>query len=316
MRPVRRDAPLVTVRAVVVPVLVALALFGLIPSTQASPGDVTAVGWWTRNPGQTAPAGGMAVAAAPDGAVTTSAVAFDAGDGLLSATLTAVETGGVATSAAGLQVCASDPGWTPAEGGALADAPEGSCEQASVPFERDADAQTWSADVTSLVAGTSGVVSLVLVPADDAALAAFDVRLAAPVVDAQPIPEPAQVPFEPDSSSSGSGGGDGGTPAGGGFSTPDFDTGFSPQPQATPSFEPEAPAEPSTSVPAETDAGEGGDDLAADDEIAIPPLVPTASGGEPDHRTVGKAVTYVLLSALAGVVVGGGSRIVRLRSVA
>ena len=96
----------------------------------------------------------------------------------------------------------------------------------------------------------------------------------------------------------------------------DFDTGFSPQPQATPSFESEAPAAPPTTAPAETDTGEGGDDLAADDEIAVPPLVPTASGGEPDHRTVGKAVTYVLLSALAGVVVGGGSRIVRLRSVA
>lgn len=293
-----------------------VGIVGLMPSVSAA-GAVDAVGWWTRNPGQSAPAGGIAVAAAPDGPVTVGAVAFDAGDGAASARITAVETGGVGASTATLQVCLAEDGWTPVEGGALADAPKNSCETRAVPFERDADAATWSADVIDLVGGEVGMVSLSIVPAGGDPLAAFDVRFATPVVEVTPIPPPTEVTAPTDGSGFGTDtSNSGGAPASGGS----FD--FSPAPAdvaPSPSFDPApAPAaEPETPVtvdPATTGDTEPPPE-ATDDEVAVP-LLPTSAGGSTDHRTVGKALTYVGLSALAGIVVGGGSRVRRLRATA
>ncbi len=300
-------------------VAVAALMAGLAWPAHATAADAVAVGWWTRNPGQSAPAGGMAVSSAPDGAVSVSAIRIDVGAGVISARISAGETGGVAQASAPLRICPTVNSWTPAEGGALADAPPADCAAGEVDFVRDADAASWSADVSNLVGGAQGVVSLAVVPGESSSPLAptFDVRLAAPTVESTPLPIPVEV-LDPTAGSGSWSGDDGSAPASGASfdfeSSPATDgPGFTPggfSGSATP--DPAAP-EPPTAPDADTDEAPVMDDL---DEFAVPPLVPTSSSETPNHRTVGKALTYVLLSALAGVVVGGGSRIARVRSLA
>lgn len=280
------------------------------PPVGAAAGDVTATGWWSRNPGQSAPAGGGAVALAPDGPVTVTAIRIDAAEGLSSATLSLVETGGVGQASGGIAACVAADDWEPAEGGALSDAPATECDDGIV-LERDADASTWTADISSLVADAEGSVTVALVPSggDDPLAPPFDIRFAAPVVEAVPAP---------DADDGGGGSFDFGSPP-----PPASDTGSSAQPAPTfapapetGSFGVETPASPAADPSPEPLPAETTDDGPApepEDELAFTPLVPTADVGGEDHRTVGKAVSYVVISAIAGAAVAGGSRLSRTR---
>jgi hypothetical protein len=158
----------------------AACALGLAPSAHAAV-PVTQVGWWTRSPvPPTVPEGGAAVGAAPDGALTVSAVEFDAGDGASGASLRLVETGGQGQQAAGVQVCPTDTSWSAAAGDPLDKAPKDACASASVAMTRGADG-TWTADVQKLVEGKTGDVALMILPA--AGSVAFQIEYAPPTVD-------------------------------------------------------------------------------------------------------------------------------------
>lgn len=272
------------------------------------------VGWWTRSPAQDAPEGGFAVATAPDGPLTVGAVGFDAGEGVTSAVLGAVETGGFGQAAAALQVCATSAPFEPAAGGALDDAPEPACDQGAVAFEREDAASSWTANITPLVADRAGPVAVVIVPGEEAS-PAFDVRFAAPVVTVEPAGDAA-----------GSGGGfsDDGSFGGSPSSSP---SGSSPSPSPSPSFTggggdfgggsssfspppltaepPSAETAPQPEVPTaaddETALGIGGTDETTG---SFRPLGDTSEEG----ARWGQAAFFVVVSAAAAVAAGFANR--------
>ena len=167
-------------RALAVLAIGAACALGFAPSAHAAV-PVTQVGWWTRSPvPPTVPEGGVAVGAAPDGALTVSAVKIDAGDGASGTSLRLVETGGQGQQAAGVQVCPTDTSWSAATGDALDKAPKDACASASVAMTRGADG-TWTADVQKLVDGKTGDVALIVLPA--AGSVAFQIEYAPPIVD-------------------------------------------------------------------------------------------------------------------------------------
>ena len=152
----RRTLPLVLALVIAAGVL-------LLPAGPAGSVTVTAIGWWTRNPAASAPSEGMAVGVVPDGSATAAALKVHLGDGVRSATLELTEAGGVATDAANVLACETSTTWLPVEKGAFDAAPTTRCDEArSVVLLRDADTGTWSADVSQLVAGRTGVASIAL----------------------------------------------------------------------------------------------------------------------------------------------------------
>jgi hypothetical protein len=190
-----------------VALMAALAPAGAARAQESAPDpQIVAVGWWTRSATQQAPKEGLAVATAPDGPVTLAAISVSVGDAeVISASLQAVETGGFAQDASSIQACyTADNGWKPVEGGSLDDAPQPACGDGSVLLSRDGDARIWSGELGQLFAGRTGTVSIMLVPGDEVSQSAppappapgvpppppsvapaFDVRLAAPTLDAQ-----------------------------------------------------------------------------------------------------------------------------------
>lgn len=290
----------------------ALALLAAPLTVGAQESPSASAGWWSRSPAQRAPAEGFAVASAPDGPVTVAAVVAAVSGSVTSGTLRAVEVGGLGQQEAAVVVClAASPVTLPAEGGGdLADAPEADCERGSAPFERDAESMQWSADLASLAGELDRQVALVVVPApsDSPVQPTFDVRLAAPEVDlvtvaSDPAPDrssPSPSPV-PDAEPS-----PGRTPV-------TFDSGFdsgSPTPSPQPRFDPVDPVE-APAPPVAADEPEPADDP-IEEETAMP-VRPTAgiSGGHGPQ--FGKAVAYVLVSALAGAVVTGAGRVAKRR---
>ena len=187
-------------------------------------------------------------------------------------------------------------------------------------------------------------MSLTVVPDQAAAgLAAYDVRLAAPTVAATPVASSSSG----SSSGSGSGSfdfgssGSGSDDSSGSGSSSDFASGGSSDSSSgssgsSGSFDsgsgfagggaasafgsttpkPDAPTDDAaTTTPAADDAGLDGTGSVTDDELALTPVLPAGSSVD-DQKTVGKALTYIVLSALAGVAVGGGSRLNRRRALA
>jgi hypothetical protein len=258
----------------------------LVLSVVVAPGahaevPVSQVGWWTRSPTPpTVPEGGISVAAAPDGPLTVGAVLLDAGGGASGASVRLVETGGEGQQLGGLQVCPTSSAWSPAEAGAMADAPKDDCASATVAMARGDDG-TWTADVQSLVDGKTGPVGLIVLPA--AGSVAFQVTFAPPIVDgsvtdeSDSSSESTSDAFEPSTSSSGS------------FST---DTGSFTVPSAP--AVPEVPVTTATTAPAAT--------IAPSNDVAAS----TFSGGLPIKTVTGDHVTKatVLLWYLAAIVFG------------
>jgi hypothetical protein len=109
------------------------------------------------------PDGGVAVGQAPDGNLSVAAIQVDTGGGASSPKLSLSEAGGQGQQAATLQVCTTADGWISANGGDYGIAPRATCPQTPLAMARDSNG-TWSADLSSVLAGKSGEVSLMIVP--------------------------------------------------------------------------------------------------------------------------------------------------------
>lgn len=173
-------------RRVALAVVAALAFGASLLAFTAGAGaasGVVAVGWWSRNPAASAPAGGMAVGIVPDGPATVAAVKVDVGDGVATATLELAEAGGTAMDVASVLACETSTTWQPVERGDIAAAPATVCaEGRSVVLARDAGSLVWSADVSTLLAGRTGLASIALVPvqADGVGSLAYEVQWSGP----------------------------------------------------------------------------------------------------------------------------------------
>lgn len=170
--------------------------------TTAGPAAVE-VGWWTRLPTESAPAGGFAVGSAPDGPTSVAAVRLDLESGVRSATLDVSEAGGTLQGLAALRVCVTTTPWRAAAGGPMTDAPTADCGGHAVSLvSRGSGA--WQADVSTLTTGRTGVVSLMVLPDPDQGVpGVYDVQFRAPRLTAAvapgsaPVAEPAPLDLEP-----------------------------------------------------------------------------------------------------------------------
>jgi hypothetical protein len=97
---------------------------------------------------------------------------FDLGGGVETLVLDVTPTTDL-TALASLEVCRSDDGWVPASPGALDDAPTTTCAGATVHFARAGEG--WRADVSSLMQGSSGSVSIAVVPTAGSGTVPFEV---------------------------------------------------------------------------------------------------------------------------------------------
>lgn len=143
-------------------------LWLIVPFARADPVSVRVdqVGWWTDRPAAAeAGAGAFEVSAGPDGEVQ-SVAAFQVTipvSRVDTFDLTFVETAGVGTQVGGsLLICPTTEPWTPADPGALADAPEPDCSR-QVFMTPVLEERTWIGDIASLVSD-GGTVSLVVLP--------------------------------------------------------------------------------------------------------------------------------------------------------
>lgn len=282
-------------RALVAGIL-GVALVLAIPGAAHAEVPVSQVGWWTRSPTPPAvPDGGISVGAAPDGALTVGAVVVDAGGGASGASLRLVESsGGTGAQVAGIRVCPTSTSWSAADGGPMTDAPKDECKAASVPMKRGADG-TWTAKVQELLAGKTGAVGLIVVPAANAV--AFQLSFAPPTVDGSvsegAAPETqttTATTFAPSGSSSGS---------------PSF---AAPAPPSTPSFV--APVTPAPQVAAPVSDGSS---ATAADVAFVPEIgagVP-AGGGGGSHVTKATMLLWYMLAMVVGLAVTG---VVRLKN--
>lgn len=264
------------------------------PGPASAEGEVVAVGWWTRLPTASAPEGGVNVGSAPDGPNSVAAVRIDLGSGLTSLTVSATEEGGT-TETATVRVCPASDVWTPAEGGALGDAPDIDCAS-GVAFERNDDG-VWTADVTSLVAGRTGTASIGFVadgPGGENPLAAA----------------PSEVRYQRPSAF--------GVPASTTTTTSSFTTttaGGSPTTTAaatTPTTRPVVTTSPPTTAASTTTVFDerplsSTTTAPPDDERALRPLN-TAGASSGEGRPIGEAFVLVLLAGLTGVGVAGVSK--------
>lgn len=174
--------------------LLVLLLGGSTPAEAAVP--VSTVGWWTRSPSPAAPPeGGIAIGQAPDGNLSVAAIRISTAGGASGAKLTLAESGGEGQEAASLQVCTTADAWNSAAGDDLALAPRPECPDEPVLLTR-ADDGSWTADLTTLVTGKTGDVSLMILPGPApaevpgvAVAGAFQVAFTPPTVDGTVAPE-------------------------------------------------------------------------------------------------------------------------------
>jgi len=145
-------------------VMAAAVAAATLTSAPVAGSPAAAVGWWTRSPVASAPAGGFEVAKAPDGALSVAAVRIDAGAAVTRGRLDLTQTEGAGDQVAAVTVCPAGDDWTPATGGDLAKAPPARCDLASVALTRG-EGGAWTADVTALLASPNRPGwSLALVP--------------------------------------------------------------------------------------------------------------------------------------------------------
>ena len=160
--------------------LLATATLAMALGLAAAPADaaVSGVGWWTRNPTASAPEGGLQVANAPDGVISYGAVrVVEDGEDIESGVLTLQESEGLNAAGAALRACPAAGTWSPGKG-TMADGPKADCQAGSVALTRN-EAGQWTADVTSVLDGSSPAVAVV--PAEGAGV--FQVSFAAPKLD-------------------------------------------------------------------------------------------------------------------------------------
>ncbi|HUF31632.1 MAG TPA: hypothetical protein VMN58_00310 [Acidimicrobiales bacterium] len=275
------------------------------------------VGWWTRSPAQGAPDGGFAVANAPDGPLTVAALAVPGSDGATSASLEVVETGGLGQDGASIEVCVASTPWTPIEGGALADAPEADCDAGQATLERDGPSARWRADLTGLLAGTVGDLSVVLRPAQGEGPigpSPFDVRFAQPSFTVVGVPSGStggdggtDEPFAPSDPSDGSAAPSEPAPSSSGGFDSGTSTPFGVPAAPSPAITPGAPVE---SAPQPLGVVEDGVTAPAGALTAPRPLI--GSTDVEASAQWGQALAFVLVSLVAAIAAGGANRWRRL----
>lgn len=274
----------------------------LVPTATAqTEGEILALGWWTRLPTTSAPEGGFAVGAGIDGPNSVAAVQIDLGSGVTSLTIDAVEAGGVPDLAV-MRACPAADGWTATSGGDLADAPEIDCAD-SVLFSRGTDG-TWTADVTPLVAGRTGPVSI-------------GFRAHGPSGDGPLGITPSEVQFEAPTSTA--------TPL---VTTPPVDDSSTPPPAVSPTPAPSFTPPPSSGFTVSPPTTGLQLTPVQPEEVAAPPTtaaapdpfglgaVTAADVGSEQGRPIAEAFVLILLAAIAGLAVGAISKISAMRAAA
>lgn len=155
------------------------------------------VGWWTKRPAAQPIPGptSFEVASGPDGAESVAALRILIDGSVTKATLVLTEVPNMGTATINVpkvEVCITDTPWVlKTNPAAFADAPTPACDKARAPLARD-QAGTWTADVTSMLAGSRSEVSVMVVPAPDTTLPVpptFIVDIATSRVDTEGQPD-------------------------------------------------------------------------------------------------------------------------------
>lgn len=327
-----------------------VALLGSVVAVQAGGGQpaqaagasISDIGWWSRTPSTTTPAGGFQVAKGPDGDTSVAAIRVAIDGSLTQALLLLAETtGGFLQESAVIDACPTTAAWTPIVAGALADAPEADCTR-KLPVERNATTGSWTIDLLPIIESGATSVSVVLRPGAVPAVAPptppsipspVPVPLPVPAVPAAPV-DPVPTPVDPGftiefsradifaggpeapsedvaapSSSTGTG-----TIASGGGSTT-----FAPTFSVTESFatSESATLTPSRDVlpaatPSVAPVGAGGVGTAANVESGLQPVAATKGPGAP----WGRMLVLIPLSFAIGALGSGARRTILGRSVA
>lgn len=279
--------------------------------TASASGELTDIGWWSRNPLSSAPEGGFAVGAAPDGPTAVAALRIDLGDGVETLVLDVSPTTDL-SALASLEVCVGDDGWAPASPGPFAEAPTTTCAGAAVPFARAGEG--WRADVSSLVQGSSGSVSIAVVPTAGSGAVPFEVSFA----DARALATGARAASPPPPSSGGSSPSPSPSPppsqsgspppppvaTGGALPTPSVTT----PPPAAASSAPAAADDGAGAAPTEVDTG---DEPSSTLELANAGLLDDLGSSQPRW---GEAFVLVLIGLAVGSGVYGTSRFTAARA--
>ena len=140
-----------------------VALAGGTGVRAESGANVTEVGWWSRAPAATTPAGGgFEVADSPGGALSVAAIRVNVtAPSLTSARLVLPENNQTGNGV--LQVCTTASAWRPESPGMYDQAPAPDCGSA-IAMVRDPAQPAWTAEVMPLLSGGPREVSLMVVP--------------------------------------------------------------------------------------------------------------------------------------------------------
>jgi len=146
--------------------LAILLLTEAVPARAASVGQISDFGWWTKRPGAQAVNNGFEVASGPDGEESVAAFRVTLTGSVTQATLSFVETTdpnvAKVSGTPAINVCTTTSVWTAESDAAFANAPKEDCT-AAISMTVSTTGR-WTADITSLLAGRSGSVSLMAVP--------------------------------------------------------------------------------------------------------------------------------------------------------
>lgn len=287
-------------------------------SSAGAAGEITELGWWTRSPLSSAPDGGFAVGAAPDGVTAVAALRVDVGGGVETLVLE-VEAASDAVALGSLEVCLAPDGWTAASAGALDDAPATACEGPSVPFARAGTGTAFRADVSSLVQSASGAVSLAVVPIAGSGTVPYEVTFEPPAATATgasgapstptPTPSPTPSPGPTGPTSPGPSSSPSFSPAPSSSSSP-FSVGSgTPSPVVT--LPAASPAAPPASPAVAPEAPEDDDGASSTIELANAGLLDDVTSSDPRW---GEAFVLVLIGFGVGAAVYGFSRLSAARA--
>jgi hypothetical protein len=154
------------IRVLMCSALVALTVVTAVPAQADSVGGIKEFGWWTKRPGAQPTPNGFEVANGPDGVESVAAFRVALTGSVTQGTLEFTEStdANVAkvSGTPALEVCATTSSWTAEQQGAFDKAPKPDCS-VSVKMQVD-DKGSWAADVTPLLAGKTGEVSLMALP--------------------------------------------------------------------------------------------------------------------------------------------------------
>ena len=187
------------VRLIAAGVIVAVVIVAALPASADSVGGIKEFGWWTKRPGAQPTPNGFEVANGPDGEESVAALRIALTGSVTQATLKFTESTdpnvAKVSGTPAIKVCLTTSSWAAEQQGTFDKAPKEDCAS-SVKMTVDAKG-TWTADITSLLAGKSGDVSVMAVP--DATPTAgvvpstFNRQFGAPLANTDGTPGPAST---------------------------------------------------------------------------------------------------------------------------